>query len=63
MINHCPACRDMGCGGCKCEEEDCLSRHQLDWDTRVELLEIELEVLRQDIQAIRDKFDKFIEGL
>jgi hypothetical protein len=53
----------MGCGGCKCEEEDCLSRHQLDWDTRVELLEIELEVLRQYIQAIRDKFDKFIEGL
>lgn len=61
-MNHCPGCRDMGCAGCVCLD-DCDYRRELDWDTRVELLEIELEVLRKEIQAIRDKFDKFTEGL
>lgn len=35
----------------------------LDWDTKVELLEIELEALRKEIEKIRAKFDKYVEGL
>jgi chaperonin cofactor prefoldin len=35
----------------------------LDWDTKVELLEIELEALRKEIEKIRTKFDKYVEGL
>jgi hypothetical protein len=48
----------MGCAGCVCLD-DCDYRHELDWDTRVELLEIELESLRIAIQELGKKFDKF----
>jgi chaperonin cofactor prefoldin len=52
----------MACTGCVCVD-NCDYKHELDWDTRVELLEIELEALRKEIQAIRDKFDKLTEKL
>jgi chaperonin cofactor prefoldin len=39
---------------------------QLDWETRVDLLQIELEALRKEIERIAekfDRFDKYIKGL
>jgi chaperonin cofactor prefoldin len=30
-----------------------------DWDMKVELLEIELEALRKEIERIAEKFDRF----
>jgi chaperonin cofactor prefoldin len=32
---------------------------QLDWETRVDLLQIELEALRKEIERIAEKFDRF----
>ena len=32
---------------------------EFDWDMKVELLEIELEALRKEIERIAEKFDRF----
>lgn len=32
---------------------------EFDWDMKVELLEIELEALRKEIERIAEKFDTF----
>jgi chaperonin cofactor prefoldin len=52
----------MSCAGCTCHDE-CDYSHQLDWDTKVELLEIELEAIRKELEELGRKFDKIQEGL
>lgn len=40
-----------------------MSEIEFDWDTKVELLEIELEALRKEIEELGLKFDRLQEDL